>query len=41
VSKLHRQSIELSNVYSSKAVDENNLPTVSRQLVNTNQVSIL
>ena len=39
VSKLHRQSVELSNIYSSKAVDENNLPTVSRQLINTNQVS--
>ena len=37
VSKLHRQSIELSNIYSSKSVDENNLPTVSRQLINTNQ----
>lgn len=37
ISKLHRQSVELSNVYSSKAVDENSLPTVSRQLINTNQ----
>ena len=37
VSKLHRQSVDLSNIYSSKAVDENNLPTVSRQLSNTNQ----
>ena len=37
ISKLHRQSVELSNIYSSKSVDENNLPTVSRQLINTNQ----
>ena len=37
VSKLHHNSVELFDVYSGKAVDENSLPTISRQLINTNQ----
>lgn len=37
VSQLHQETTELYNIYSAKAVDENNLPTVTDQLKNTNQ----
>lgn len=40
VSKLHHQSAELARIYSAKALDENSLPTISRQLIGTNDCII-